>query len=237
MAGAAQLCGEAAYRAGAGLVTIATHPENASSISTRCPEIMSAAISSGNELEPWFEWATVVAIGPGLGRTAWSQDIWKSVVKCERRLIVDADALNILAECKVKRADWILTPHPGEAARLLRTEPATVQANRFASVKNIADQFGGVCVLKGSGTLIDGDELGGTWLCDRGNAGMATGGMGDVLTGVIAGLCAQGLSLPDAARLGVWAHACAGDRAVSGHLRGMIASDLIPQIRNILNGS
>ena len=129
----------------------------------------------------------------------------------------------------------MLTPHPGEAARLLGVSVAEIQADRFAAAQAIAQHYGGVCVLKGSGTLIASSDVPTVWLCDRGNPGLASGGTGDVLTGVIVALLAQGLAPIDAARLAVWAHASAADQvAISGE-RGIMASDLFAPLRNILN--
>jgi len=235
MSGAARLCAEGAYRVGAGLVTVATHRDSAPRVAMDCAEVMTAVITSGTELNSWFEWASVVAIGTGLGQQPWSREIWAKTIEFDGPIVVDADALNMLARNPVKRPDWILTPHPGEAARLLQVQPSEIQADRFSAVRAIADRFGGLCVLKGSGTLIAGGQLGTTWLCDRGNAGMATGGTGDVLTGILAGLIGQGLPNDDAARLGVWIHATAGDRAAEGRPRGTMASDLLDEIRTVLN--
>jgi NAD(P)H-hydrate epimerase len=150
-------------------------------------------------------------------------------------LVVDADALNLLAARPARREDWVLTPHPGEAARLLEMSIAEVQADRFAALERLRERYGGCCVLKGAGTLVqDGRAMPG--LCGAGNPGMASGGMGDVLTGVIAGLAAQGLELGLAAQAGVCLHAEAGDRAAcEGGERGLLAGDLMPQLRVLVN--
>jgi len=234
MPGAARLAGEAAYRAGAGLVTVATHPVHAEVIGSTCPELITAGMNNPGELEPLLERASVVALGPGLGQSAWAQELFDMVVHCQRPLVVDADALNLLARYPKTRPDWILTPHPGEAARLLGSTVPDIQADRFAAVHAIRARYGGVCVLKGSGTLVAGEGELPVWLCDRGNPGLASGGTGDVLTGVIAALRAQDLAPTDAARLGVWAHAAAGDVAARAGERGLMASDLLAPIRAIL---
>jgi NAD(P)H-hydrate epimerase len=150
-------------------------------------------------------------------------------------LVVDADALNLLAETPDRRGNWVLTPHPGEAARLLGVANAAIQRDRFAAAQALQARYGGVAVLKGAGTLVqtEGDR---PTICTAGNPGMASGGMGDVLTGVIAGLISQKLELPDAARLGVWLHAAAGDRAARNGERGLLASDLMPHLRTLANG-
>jgi NAD(P)H-hydrate epimerase len=233
MPGAARLCGQAALRAGAGLVTVATHPEHAAALNAGRPELLCFGVRTPKDLKPLLPRATVIALGPGLSITPWSRAIWRAAVNAGAPLIVDADALNLLAAKPVRRPDWILTPHPGEAARLLKTTTAAIQNDRIAAVKRLVKRYGGVCVLKGAGTLIaSGDAL---WLCDRGNPGMASAGMGDILTGVIAALRAQGLAAPDAARLGVWLHATAGDAAAAGEEIGLIASDLFPHLRRGLN--
>jgi NAD(P)H-hydrate epimerase len=150
-------------------------------------------------------------------------------------LLLDADALNLLAREPQRRADWVLTPHPGEAARLLGSSNAQVQRDRFAALHALRARFGGVAVLKGAGTLIGGD--GDTpALCAAGNPGMASGGMGDVLGGVIAALRAQGLPAFEAAACGVMLHARAADAAAAeGGERGLLASDLLPPLRRLAN--
>jgi len=139
----------------------------------------------------------------------------------------------LLAETGIHRDNWILTPHPGEAGRLVGSGTAAVQADRLQTVTALRNRFGGVIVLKGSGTLVYDGEL---WLCDRGNPGMASGGMGDVLTGIISGLIAQGQDLSAAARYGVWLHATAADQAArEGGEIGLMATDLLPCLRKIIN--
>jgi NAD(P)H-hydrate epimerase len=159
-----------------------------------------------------------------------------AVLERSRPLVVDADALNLLALEPLSREDWILTPHPGEAARLLGCSTASVQSDRFRAAAEITHRYGGVCVLKGAGTVI-ADGRGRVAVCSAGNPGMASGGMGDVLTGVISGLLAQRLPLFDAARVGVCLHAAAADLAASDGERGMLASDLLPWIRTLANPS
>ncbi len=236
MGGAVQLAGVAAYRAGAGLVRLATHREHAASLAAGQPELMAQALDTTQDLRRLLASPSVLAMGPGLGQDAWARSLWGTALESPYLQVVDADALTLLAQDPVRRDDWILTPHPGEAARLLGCGVADIQHDRFAAVREIAVRFGGVCVLKGSGTLIAHDGEAGLWLCDRGNPGMASGGSGDVLTGVIAALRAQGLSPIAAARLGVWVHASAGDAAAAeaGEI-GMLASDLLPFIRAGIN--
>lgn len=234
MAGAVRLAGEAAYRVGAGLVTVATHPEHAPTVSAARPELIAHGVHDVAELIRLIDRADVVALGPGLGQEPWSQALWAAALEVRKPTIVDADALNLLAHEPLRRDDWVLTPHPGEAARLLGATTAEIQADRMSAVAELHARYGGTIVLKGSGTLVGGGDGVPTELCDAGNPGMASGGMGDVLTGIIGGLAAQGLSLHDAARLGVWLHATAGDAVAEEGEVGMIASDIFPNLRKRL---
>jgi len=243
-AGAARLCAEAAARTGAGLISLATHASHAGYITMSVPEVMAHATESSTELLALLEKANVVAIGPGLGQSNWGMSLFSKVLESDLPLVVDADALNLLAQDPVTSDRWVLSPHPGEAARLLNCDSHTIQSDRIAAAKEIQKKFGGITVLKGSGTVIVDDRKDGgqkVSICSAGNPGMASGGMGDVLTGVIAGLIAQrislGLDIGDAARLGVCLHASAGDNAATDGERGMLASDLMPWIRKLLNVS
>lgn len=235
MPGAARLAGEAALRAGAGRVSVAAHPDNAAAIPAGRPELMCHAITSAAELEALLDRVTVVALGPGLGRDAWARTVFDAVRNADLPMVVDADALNLLAEQPDSRAARVLTPHPGEAARLLGGNTTTLQADRLAAVADLQARYGGTIVLKGCGTLISRENAP-PWLVTAGNPGMATAGMGDVLTGVIAGLLAQGLDTEMAAAVAVEAHARAGDTAAAtGGQRGMLASDVLQQLRPWLN--
>jgi NAD(P)H-hydrate epimerase len=234
MGGAARLAGEAALRAGAGLVTVAAHPGSLGALALR-PELMSRALESARDLDAVLDRATVVALGPGLGQSPWAQEVFDYTLAAGKPLVLDADALNLLARQPQSRAQWVLTPHPGEAARLLGVTVADVQSDRLAAVSQMQSRYGGTVVLKGAGTLVAAAN-GVPWLCDRGNPGMAVAGMGDVLTGVIAGIAAQCGELALAARAGVYAHADAGDReATRGGERGMTAGDVIAGLRASVN--
>jgi len=233
--GAARLAGEGALRTGAGLVTIATHPDHAAYLNLSRPELMCLGVEGPMALEPALARATVIAVGPGLGKDSWGKGLLARVLETKHPLVVDADALNLLAAAPASRDDWVLTPHPGEAARLLGTETGAVQADRFGSIRRLRDRFGGVVVLKGAGTLVLGPSHRPVGVCTGGNPGMATAGTGDVLTGMIAALVAQGLDLENAAAAGVCLHATAGDAAAAGGERGLLASDLLAQIRPLLN--
>jgi NAD(P)H-hydrate epimerase len=234
MGGAVRLAGEAALRAGAGLVTVAAHPHSLGMAALR-PELMSLALDSARDLGAMLERASVVALGPGLGQSSWAVEILEAVLAAGKPLVLDADALNLLARHPGARADWVLTPHPGEAARLLGISVDDVQSDRLAAVSPLSARYGGTVVLKGAGTLVSTQgEV--PWLCDRGNPGMAVAGMGDVLTGVIAGIAAQCGDLALAARAGVFVHAAAGDRdAAGGGERGMTAGDVIAGLRDCVN--
>ncbi len=219
MAGACRLAGEAALRSGAGLVSVATRSEHAYAMAGACPELMCHGIVKAMDLDNLLTRATVVAIGSGLGQGVWGRTLFNHVLKTDLPLVVDADALNLLALKHHRRSNWILTPHPGEAGRLLDCSAQEIQQDRPAAIQKLQAQYHGVIVLKGAG----------------GNPAMATAGMGDVLTGVIAALVAQKLSLEDAATLGVWVHTTAGEKAAQGFERGLIARDLMLGIRELLN--
>jgi len=234
MPGAARLCGEAALRSGAGLVSVATAPEHAAHVAAMRPELMVSGVAAPDELMPMLARADVVAVGPGLGQSAWARALWSCAMASGKPLVVDADALNLLAAQPESREEWILTPHPGEAGRLLGISTQDVQADRMAAVRALHGRFGGTAVLKGAGTLVaSGDAP--LHVCLHGNPGMAAPGMGDVLTGIVAGLQGQLRCLGPAARLGVLAHALAGDRAALMGQRGLIASDVIAELRGCLN--
>lgn len=236
MSGAARLAGEAALRAGAGLVTIATHPDHARWLNLTQPELMVSPVDEPPALNPLIERADLIAIGPGLGRGPWGRALWDHVRGCGKPLVVDADALNLLAEAPTTGPDWVLTPHPGEAGRLLGRTTAEIGADRFLAARQIAERFGGTVVLKGAGTLIQGQTKRPPSVCTDGNPGMATAGAGDVLTGVIAALRAQRLDAEEAACASVCLHAAAGDRAARDGERGMIAGDILAALRSVANG-
>ncbi len=236
MGGAAILCAEAAHASGAGLVTLATRAEHVMPALVRRPEVMALAVMRGQEVSACLERATVVALGPGLGQKAWGQALMQSVLASSLPLVIDADGLNLLADqfqVLPARGNWVLTPHPGEAARLLHTNTAVIQQNRYEAAQEIQRQYGGVVVLKGAGTVIcDGDT---TWVAKVGNPGLATAGSGDVLTGLLAAFIAQGLPLAIAANLAVVMHGEAGDELAKtyGH-HGLAAADLPSCLRLLL---
>lgn len=234
MQGAARLCAEACLRSGAGLVTVATRAANITAVMAGRPELMCHAVEDLPALQPLIERADLIVAGPGLGRDTWARAIFDSVQNAPCPLVLDADALNLLAATPRQREDWILTPHPGEAARLLGIEAQAVQDDRLSALVALQTRFGGVIILKGAGTLV-GTSGRTPALCHRGNPGMATPGMGDVLSGVVGSLFAQLRDPWTAARAAVLAHALAGDAAAQGGERGMIASDVIARLPACLN--
>ena len=234
MAGAAYLAAEAAARVGSGLTSVATRPAHVAAMSAARPEVMWQAVASGAALRAAMQRATVIAVGPGLGQDEWARELFDAALQSDLPLIVDADALNLLSQESFQRSNWILTPHPGEAARLLECSNADINRQRFKSVNSLAEKYQAVAVLKGAGTLVC-DEQGAMALCSDGNPGMATGGMGDVLTGIIAGLVAQKIELSAAARMGVALHAAAADKVALTGARGMMAGDVINELRVLVN--
>ncbi|KTD68522.1 carbohydrate kinase [Legionella steelei] len=235
MPGAISLAAKAAMRTGAGAVTVATWPEHAKSALPLIPEAMISAVKTANDLMPLLARATVCVIGPGLGESEWALNLFLTAITSQLPMVIDASALRLLSEYAQLDDNWILTPHPGEAACLLSSSTDLIQKDRYQAAANIQQQYGGVVVLKGAGTVIQTAEKD-TFVCPRGNPAMASAGMGDVLSGIIAGLCAQGFSLADAAQCGVWAHAVAGDQ-VAKKLggTGLLASDLFDVLPHILN--
>ncbi len=234
MSGAIHLAGEACLRAGAGWASVATRAAHAGLITQSRPELMCHGVEQLSDLTALLARASVIALGPGLGKADWGRAMWKTLLASKLPLVLDADGLNLLSENPVQRNDWVLTPHPGEAARLLGCTGREIQNDRPAAVAAIAQRYSAVVVLKGAGTLIQapGEPL---YVCDAGNPGMATAGMGDILCGVIAAFLAQGMSCAVAARMGVLVHALAGDAAAQAGERGLLPSDMLPHIRILAN--
>lgn len=232
--GAVRLAAEAALRTGSGLVSIATRKSHANTLGLGRPEIMCHAVGRTNILTSLLDKATVIVIGPGLGQTKWAIDLLQKVLVSNKPLVCDADALNLLANNDSYHKNWVLTPHPGEAARLLHCSTENIATDRFMAVTEIQKKYGGVVVLKGAGTLIShGTKIS---ISKTGNAGMASGGMGDVLAGMIGGLIAQGFSSHSAAKTATYMHGKAADLSAQKHGEiGMLASDLMPFIRKLVN--
>lgn len=251
--GAVIMAAEAALRSGAGLVSVITRSCHRPALLARRPEVMVLGTEDGSaNTADLIARATAIVIGPGLGRGEWARGLMQQAlftqISAGKPLVLDADALHLLSEkyeqgavdkgTGIKRDNWILTPHPGEAAALLNSSVSEIQADRFAAVAKLQDTWGGVCLLKGSGSLICSaeDSRQDILLCSEGNAGMASGGMGDVLSGVVGSLVAQGNSLSNSLSAAVCIHGEAADLAVqAGGQRGMVATDLMPHIRELVN--
>ena len=234
--GAILLAAQAALRSGAGLVSVATRAAHVPALLARCPEAMAHAVEGTAELAPLLERADVVAIGPGLGQGEWGRALLHAVLACAKPRVFDADALNLLASSGASlRVDDIVTPHPGEAARLLGCGTAEVQRDRFAAAAALQARLGCAVVLKGAGSIVQAAGHAPAVVC-AGNPGMGTGGMGDVLTGVIASLRGQGFDARGAAVAGALLHAAAGDAAArEDGERGLLPSDLLPWLRRLAN--
>ncbi len=231
--GSITLSAQAALRCGAGLVSLATRPEHIPAALARLPEVMAVGVLSANQLMGLLAQASVLVVGPGLGQAPWGRSLLSAAAQAKMPQVWDADALNLLSNTDLALAQGsVLTPHPGEAARLLGISTEQVQADRPAAARALVKKYSVVCVLKGAGTLIAGLQ-GELAQCNHGHPAMATAGLGDVLAGVIGALLAQGMNAYEAACLGVWLHARAGEQ--QGQLgRGLAASDLIPVIRQLL---
>nr|WP_297457996.1 NAD(P)H-hydrate dehydratase [uncultured Halomonas sp.] len=234
--GAALLASQAAARLGAGKVSLATAPEHVGASLMRTPEVMARGVRGVPDVAPLLSGADVIVIGPGLGQDAWGQGLLQAALEAGKPLVIDADGLNLLVTHwpEARRDDWLLTPHPGEAATLLGSSGREVQADRLMAIRELQRRRGGVTLLKGAGSLIAGP--GGVGVCPYGNPGMASGGMGDVLSGLLGALVAQGLALETAARVGAVLHASAADKAAGeAGERGLLAGDLACYARSLAN--
>ena len=240
MPGAVVLATSGVLRVGAGMVTALTHGEHVSTIVGYTPEVMVQAFSQetpeqaeeATRIADLLQRADVVVLGPGLGRTAWSQTLYQLAEAANKPTVLDADGLYWLARNGVWRGGPLtITPHIAEAARLLQLEAAAVQANRLGCARQLAQQFGAQGVLKGAGSVVfdaTGERL---CICAHGNPGMASAGMGDVLSGIVGGLLAQvspGQDVFAGLAAGVALHSAAGDEAAQKvGQRSLIASDLL----------
>lgn len=239
--GAALLSSKAAIKIGAGLVSLATRSEHLKAALSFAPEVMTKPVDSGQSLENYLDFPTVICLGPGLGRDYWSEQmIYKSLENSHKNktpILIDADGLNLLPEFSKKLPlpkKIVLTPHLGEAARLLNTSVEKVKKNKVSAAKRISNKYNSVVVLKSHETLICKEDK--IYICDKGNPGMATAGMGDVLSGMISGLIAQKLSLFEAACLGVDLHACAGDiYSKKNNQQSLLPTDIIDLFARVIN--
>src|SRR5690606_232061 len=220
----------------AGLVSVAPRSPRVPALLARRPEAMTRGVDGAAALAPLLARADVVAVGPGLGQGPWGRALYAQALASERPLVLDADALNLLAgDPRELPADAILTPHPGEAARLLAVDTAQVQGDRYAAAARLVERFGCVVVLKGAGTVVAAPGQS-PRVVAAGNPGMAVGGMGDLLTGCIAALRARGMPAFEAASLGALLHALAGDAAARDGETGLLPSDLLPWLRALASG-
>ena len=237
-AGASLLAAEAALRTGAGLVSVATRQEHISVIVARRPEIMAHAVDSSESLQTLLKKASVLIIGPGLGQSLWSRKMLNCALKADIPSILDADALNLVARDQIQlntmNHPYILTPHPKEAARLLNVETVQIQKDRFSAVKKISKKYHAQVLLKGTGSLVCVSSNSTIGVCTAGNPGMATGGMGDVLSGIIGGLFAQGVNQNHCLALATCLHAEAADMAAKGRQRSLLPSDLFKTLRLLI---
>ena len=239
--GAALLSSKAAIKIGAGLVSLATRSEHLQAALSFAPEVMTKPVDSGQSLENYLDFPTVICLGPGLGKDYWSEQmIYKSLkntYKNKTPILIDADGLNLLPEFSKKLPlpkKIVLTPHLGEAARLLNTSVEKIKKNRVSAAKRISNKYNSVVVLKSHETLICKEDK--IYICDKGNPGMATAGMGDVLSGMISGLIAQKLSLFEAACLGVDLHARAGDiYSEKNNQQSLLPTDIIDLFARVIN--
>jgi len=237
-AGASLLAAEAALRTGAGLVSVATRQEHISTIVARRPEIMAHAVDSSEALQTLVKKASVLIIGPGLGQSLWSRKMLNCALKADIPSILDADALNLIAREQIQlntmNHPYVLTPHPKEAARLLNVETSQIQKDRFSAVKKMAKKYHAQVLLKGTGSLVCVSANSTIGVCTAGNPGMATGGMGDVLSGIIGGLLAQGVNHNHCLALATCLHSEAADMAAKGRQRSLLPSDLFKPLRRLI---
>ena len=240
MGGAVLLAAQAALRCGAGMVKVITSPEHLAALLAAQPEIMVEALQDEPEeqLQQAFDWADVLLIGPGLGQSQLAHKLWQASWNFSDPQLVDADALNLWAAGlqPPNNSQRVITPHPGEAARLLGLSVDQVQQDRLQSLTQLVNQTAAVVVLKGAGSLVAAPEKQSLpEICPFGNPGMGVAGMGDLLSGCIAALMAQGLTAHEAASTGVKVHALAGDLAAGDNPRGLLPSDLLPYLRQGVN--
>jgi NAD(P)H-hydrate epimerase len=228
--GAGILTAEAAARSGPGLTSLATRPEFVAPALARCPALMVHAVNHGEDLAELIDKADILVCGPGLGKKAWGQQMLQKILESGKPRVLDADAINLISESGAeleKMHDQVFTPHPGEAARLLSCSVADIEGDRLAAAQSMQRKFGGVILLKGAGTVIAAGEAC-PWILEGGNPGMATGGMGDALTGMIGGLAAQSMELQAATMSAAALHLASANAASRqyGH-RGLLPMDVI----------
>jgi len=230
MLGAVLLAGRAAMRAGCGLVTVVSERKHADILAIHCPELMSLNCSAEEKVDRLLKKADGLVVGPGLDDGNWAHQAFSAASNYAGPVVVDAGALRLLAtpSYRQRRDNWILTPHEGEAAALLGCASLDIRHDRFEAAREIARVYGGICVLKGSGTIISDSGDSAPKICDKGNPGMATAGMGDVLSGILGAHVSAGWSISDCAEFAVWVHSTAADHAAAqSSEHSLIASDVI----------
>ncbi len=235
MGGAAKICGIGALRAGSGLVKVATDERNFSALNASYAELMTLDFNDLDKVSDAIKWADVIAIGPGLSQSVEARDLLYLLKDYKDYVVMDADALNILASLDENIIQKkIITPHPGEAARLLHTSVENINRDRFESAYRLWQKFGGVVLLKGPGTIVcDGKHL---TIINEGSQALASGGMGDLLTGIIAAFLASGMSPNQAVVTAACVHGKAGSLAgLENGPIGVLASDLGPYIKKLVN--
>lgn len=232
--GAIGLAAKAALKAGVGLASVLVAPASLPLLARAPLEVMCHGYDEPFKAQDLLAKANVMVIGPGLSQNSWAKSFFQAALRTQKPLLVDADGLNLLAQYSEHRDNWILTPHLGEAARLLKLTVAEIQQDKVAAALALQKTYGGTVVLKGAGTLII-DKQKRIFINDGAFPSLATGGTGDILAGLIAGLWAQGLSALDAAKIGVVVHAAAAKKEQALGSRGMLASDLLLHWRELLN--
>ncbi|MFW5647854.1 MAG: NAD(P)H-hydrate dehydratase [Candidatus Alkaliphilus sp. MAG34] len=244
MGGAAYLSAKSAYRMGAGLVKLYIPNENRTILQTMIPEAILSTYDSNNidieNLKEEISWANVIVMGPGMGKNETTKSILGVLIPhTDVPIVIDADGVNVIAEYSDLLANHknniILTPHLGEMARLVKKDIREIEENIIEEAEKYAKEKNIICVLKDARTVV-ANGSGSVYLNQSGNNGMATAGSGDVLTGMIAGLLAQGASNSEAATLGVYIHGLAGDNAASKlGTYSVIADDIIDNISDVLH--
>lgn len=242
MGGAGILTAMSALMSGAGIIKLLTRKAHISSALAQIPEVMVIGGDNAQDLELEFGWEDVLVVGPGFFKNYWSeQNLYKALAysqKSKSRLVIDAGALSVLSEKPFSKfklnPNTVLTPHPGEAASLLKTSSENIQKNRIAAAKKLHKKYGCIIVLKGMHTVIAYKEK--IFICENGSPSLATPGSGDALTGIIGSFMAQGLTSVSAAKAGVAVHGLAGEILTDevGNI-GVTAQDIISTVRSLIN--
>ncbi|CAB0150612.1 Bifunctional NAD(P)H-hydrate repair enzyme Nnr [Pseudidiomarina piscicola] len=240
MSGAVVLAGRAALRAGAGKVSVLTHPDSHAIVASAQPELMvsTSKAESQAELTEFISRASVVVLGPGLGQKSWGRKLSEWVLAADVPVVLDADGLNALAQqpsWAQRQAPLWLTPHPGEAARLLATDTHQLEQDRWLAVQQIAARYQAYILLKGAGSLCVDKAASSIRVCSRGTPALAVGGAGDVLSGIAGSLVAQGVVADEVLPCAAWLHAVAGEHAAIAGERGTLPSDLMEPLRKLVN--